>query len=352
MDYHFVTPDKLQNLNRNQGDIFFSFNPNENTNFFESSLVIKLKFDISKNNKTIPSNTKIPSFKKYFVYYIFNELELIVDRKKFSEMKYPYEYIRSTQVFSKNPRDSIQGLSDIPLTSFEGEEKLVFNIPLRYLIPEFKNMIHSDQSIKDLTIKLRRLTEIPIFTDLNDILTFNYSITNILLKIPKQIQDEEPTQPIVKKLWKSYGNYMSISPYVTAGKGDIPASHTNERPINYIAYFMDKDKQICKGLKSIKLMINSQTYPSIDVDEEEELEHYYEMYLRHVDYIHGEYALDNHKKNQCVWSYEEFKKHPIYFFILPKIKPCDIYSVKFKCVFEKGSDNKIEEVFYMFNYVE
>lgn len=349
MDYHFITPDKLQNLNQNYGDILFSFQPNENVNFYESSFVIKIKLNISKN-KPIPAGTALPSLRQYFIYSIFNELELMIEKKRFSQMQYISEYIKATQVFSNNPRDKLRGLSEIKLSNFEGEQNLVFNIPLRFLFSELKNLISVDQSLKEITVKLQRLNNESIFTDLNDVLSFTYEIKSFLLKIPQVLSNMDTAVNQIKHAWKTNSNSNSVKTMVNIGKGDLTCFSTTDRPLNFVVFFFDANKQICQGVKSIMLMLNNKLIPHLDLTEETDLEHYYEMYLRHVEYVDGCYAVNHHEKNMNVWSYDEFCKHPIYFFILPVIKETGHYDVKLKLVFEKNN-NKIEDIFYMYNYL-
>lgn len=157
-------------------------------------------------------------------------------------------------------------------------------------------------------------------------------------------------EKINKDLWKVSINSTSVSHMVKSGKGDLHCFTTNDRPIVFSCFFFDEFKNICKGTKSVILILNNRLIPHLDLSEETNLEHYYEMYLRYVDFLYGSFTTNHHEKLLSVLSYDEFCLHPIYFFILPKIKETGHYDIKLKIVFEK-QNNKIEDIFYMYNYI-
>lgn len=352
MDYYFIEPTNVNNLSNKKGRIDFNFVPKDPCNFFESSLTVKLKYYITKkpNVSNIPPSTSVQSFKKFFIFGLFSDASLISNKQRVATQQNIFDYVRSNYLFSNDPRDGLYGMKDIKLTTHIENGSLTFNIPLRFIFSEFKGQNYIEDTTKDLEIKLKENTS-HVFTSLNESLDFDYSIKSIILKIPKFLSNNEILQPISNIVWKNESNTNNISHMVAAGKGDIECVNRTERPMNFACFFKDENDNIISGAESVRLMVNSEIIPKMDMEEESDLEHYYELYLRYIDYVYGQTSTEKHEKVMTVLSFEEYKKSPVYYFILPKIKETGFYSLKLKLKFSQ-LNNRIKSIFYMYNYLD
>lgn len=354
MDYYFVEPENINNLSNKNGRIKFTFVPQERCNFFEASLVVNLEIAITKkpNITEIPKTTPIQSLKKFFLYGLFSDATLLINKKKFAVQENIFDYVRSNYLFDNDPRDGIYGMKDIELSDYFEAGFIRFNIPLRFLFSEFKGQNYIDERIKELEIKLQE-NESHVFTSLNESLNFDYAIRTLILKVPKFLNNNELTKPIANVLWKNLSNVDSIEHIVNAKKGDIDCFSTVNRPMNFICFFKDEYNNITNEAASVRLLLNNEMIPKVDMDDETELDHYYELYLRYIDYTYGEVSTEKHEKIMTVLSYQQFKSAPIYYFILPNIKEVGHYSVKLKLKFNQlNTKLKTKSVFYMINYIE
>lgn len=350
MDYYFVDPDNQYNVSNKNGQISFNFSPKDVCNFFEASLTLKLDYVINKKPGAteIPANTPIQSLKKFFIYGIFRDAELFISNKKFAKQERVFNYVRANYLFTNDPRDELYGMKDIQLKHHYDEGKLVFNIPLRFLFSEFKGHNFVDSKQKEFKFYFQP-NEAHVFTSLNESLDFDYKVTSVKLKVPKFLSNNELTTPLHKTIWKNESYECKIKHIVDMTRGDINCFSGCERPMNLICFFLDANKNITNDIQSVKLMLNNEIIPQVDMDAETDMDHYYELYLRYVDYTYGEISTEKHEKVMTVLSFSEYKQNPIFYFILPKIKEDGHYNIKLKLKFN-SLNRKTEELFAVFNH--
>lgn len=350
MDYKFITPNNYNGISNNRGWVNFNFTPTSACNFFESSLVIKLNYKTVKKATVneIEASTPVQKFKKFFIYDIFDEVNLMISKQKYAKQTNIFDYIRCTQMHGNDPRDRLYGLKEIPCNKHYDAGELVFNIPLRLLFPQFKTKNYIDSEEKELSLSLKNIDH-ALFDSLNESLDFQYKIERLVLKVPYYLSFEEVSKDMSKEKYNTFNNVTNISHLINSSKVDIDCISTTDRPLSFVAFFKDSNNSIVDGVESIRLMINNDTIPTIDSDEETGLEHYYELYLRHLDYTYGNVSLEKYEKVTNILSFEEYCKSPVFYFILPNIKEAGHYSMKLKIKFKKHS--KCNEIFYMFNYL-
>lgn len=352
MDYYFIDPQNINNLSKKNGTIDFNFVPQEDVNFFEASLVIKMDYAISKNNPIMefPENSPIQNINKFFIYNILQEAVLTSNKKRIAKQEYIHDYVRTSHIFRNDPRDSLYGFTPIKCKNFTCSDSLYFNIPLRLIFSEFVGLNYVDSETKNLSIKLKEI-DCNVLDKYQSNLTFDYSFKSITLKIPKYLSNIETTEnPGI--VFQDNSNCQSIESIVKARRGDIDCLLTTDRPLSFICMFKNHMNEIQSGIKSVRLMINNELIPSIDSDEETSLEHYYEMYLRYIDYTYG-CSVHKHEKNMNVMNFSEFSENPIFFFILPKIREVSQYSIKLKISFVGGTETNslISQIYYRSNFL-
>lgn len=352
MDYYFVDPQNINNLSKKSGTVDFNFVPQEDVNFFEASLIFKLDYSISKKNPALefPAGTAVPSIVHYFIYGLINDATVTSNKVRIARQENVYDYVRTSQIFKNDPRDSIYGLKYMLCKDYECKDSLYFNVPLRFLFSEFIGLNYVDSETKNLNIKLKEV-DFNVFDEHNTLLNFDYSFKSIILKVPKFISNTEIKEnPGI--VWQSNSNCQSIDALVKAGRGDIDCILSSDRPLSFVCMFKDNMNEIKSGIKSVRLMINNELIPSMDSDEECALEHYYEMYLRYIEYGDDDNVY-KHKKNMNVMDLYQFKRNPIFFFILPKLREVGQYSIKVKVVFESGLNkiHTISQIYYRSNFI-
>lgn len=347
MDYLFVEPTNVNALSVKRGKLEFVFTPSYPVNFFESSLVIKIKYSTDTNDINLDQKAAPPSLNKFFIYNMIKEVSLLSNRIRIAKQEYVHDYVRTNYLFSGDPRDRFYGMKDIPLDRIVTSGELTFNIPIRFLFSEFQHQNHSDETSKILDITLQEI-DCQVLSLYSNSVRFEYSISSIKMKVPQNLHNSESS---VSKgiVWMNNSNEQNIEHIARASKGDIDCFQMVERPMFFCCALKDSFGNILDACKSVRLVINNEVYPKIDSDAENELDHYYEMYLRYIDYAYGVYSTEKHEKPMNVLSFEEYEKSPVFYFILPKLNEVGHYSVKLKLVLHKN--NKVSSVYHRVNYV-
>lgn len=354
MDYIFVTADKLQNLNKSEGDIEFKYVSSEPVNFFESSLSMKIAFDFNLKPDVKLEENSNAVLKPCLVYDMIKKIEFKFNNTTFAENTNLYDYIRFTQILQPSNRDEIYGLNSLGFTGkVNTKHEFYFNIPLKFLFAEFKGLNHVLDGQFFLKMIFNKITK-NFLIENNHIINIQYEILKCDLKIPTKLRQSEIVLDDSSRLCprKVFMNKTDVSYALRAGKADITVSSNCDKPISFVGYFTDGFNKIVKGCTSFQLMINNNLYPIHDMQNETSAEHLYEMYLRYIDYHEGYDLLESHQKPLNVLSFSDFSKEPKFFFILPKLSSKnDIYDIKVKLIFDK-QNNLIQDLNYLFFYFE
>lgn len=360
MDYQIIHSKDIDNLNKDDSEVIFDYNPSTNVNFHNASIIlnISLKVDLDGIDESQLTNIqkKNPCFDKFFIYKLFKTILYKKDNVDTYTNKRIYDYVRMKNCFN-SPKNEIHGFGCIPLSSEVVDEyKLQFNIPLKYLFSEFEDLFFYSSNRHTLHIELADKNWIKEIFDNHDysLKVSKKNIQSMYLKVPIKTTLLKNELPKISKqeFRKTQIGELNISSEFTESSLNIRADRN--KPISFLFMLKDKNDRIItsKELANIQLEINNQTYPTYDMklNNNYDYEYLYEMYCRYLDFYYGnsENYLCNPQPSYLTFS--EWKKHPIICFILPQLKDDTSYEMGINIKFTNSTKNT-KKVVWLYNYI-
>jgi len=365
MDYQIINAKDIDNLNKDDSEVIFDFNPSTNINFFEASLVlnISLKIDFKDMDETQQFNYrnkmegKNPSFDKFFIYKLFKTIEYKENNESKYSNKRIYDYVRMKNIFN-NPKNDIHGFNYIKLDSeLSGLYKLQFNIPLKFLFSEFEDLFFYSKNRHTLHVELsdNNVLKSFMFDDEYPLTLKSKSILSLYLKVPIKFTTLNNEIVMIKnqEFRKSQMGELNISSEFQ--ESTISIRGDKSKPISFL--FMLKDKDNCivtsKELANIQLDINNKLYPQYEMklNYNYNYDYLYEMYCRYIEFYYGNSSNYLVNQSYSYYSFTEFQKHPIICFILPQLEDDNSYEMSLNIKFTNSS-KKTKKITYLYSFID
>lgn len=367
MDYIYVKPKDKDNIDKTDAEVIFDFNPSSIINFSESSLIISINVNIS--TKELDSNqikefvekqTDKIFFNKFFIYSLFKTITYKENNVDVFINKNVYDYVRMKNIFNIK-QSSIYGFLKKDTTkAIVGEYKFQFIVPIKFLFSQFEELNTYSSSKNTLIIETSNGLKNVLNKTTN--LVTKTSILSMCLCIPikynlecNQIERLEILK--CKELHYKKTIIGEINCSKDFQESTIQLRGEKNKPICVLFMCKNKDQHIVQNeLASIKLIVNDQSFPTYDINEEYNLSHYYQMYCRYLEFIYhtplksqgnnvfGDFHLSNNYH-----TFEEFIEHPIYCFILPQLKDDTSYEIYVDLRFY-SKNRETNKITYLYNF--
>lgn len=369
MDYVNLKPRDKDNIDKPDTEVIFEYNPSSPINFAEATIIINIRLFLkndglsSEQIQSFITNQKDKiKFNKFFIYSLFKTITYKENNIDIFTNKRIYDYVRMKNIYYNNQAD-IYGFKNKNISKeIFDEYKFQFAIPIKYLFSEFEDINAYSSSKNTIIIELSSGIKNILNKDENIKITYNISSMSLLVPIKYNILENQIERLNINEC-KELVYRKTIIGEINCSKdfmeSTVQLRGEKNKPISVLFMCKDKDENIVNNeLNSIKLIINDNSYPNYEynIGNDYDIYYYYQMYCRYLEFYYrnplkseGNNIFGDFHISSNYYTFEEFKEHQIYCFILPQLPDDTSYEI-FADIKFYSKNRKTVKITYLYSY--